>query len=198
MKITVLIAGLCLGVTPIASGHALAQTTQTTTKYITVDGEVVRYEPGRVIVIRGADNKEILYTLAPSVVVPADVRVGRRVTLYTEPGEAGGTQLVSRVTTTTVTPEGNVKRTTEDTRTLPSGAITTTTTTHVTGKVAAYTAGKTLTITRADGTQATYVITEKSLVPADLVIGKTITIVPNAAGELVIQSITYVPVKPRP
>jgi len=119
----------------------LAQTTQTETKYVTVDGEVVRYDPGRVIVIRGADNKEITYTLSPSIVVPADVKVGRRVTLYSEPGKDGATQLVSRVTTTSVTAEGNVKRTTEDTRVLPSGATTRTTTTTITGKVEVYEAG---------------------------------------------------------
>ena len=161
---------------------------------MTVDGEVVRYDTGRVIVIRGADNKEITYTLAPSIVVPAEVKVGRRVTLYTEPGKDGATQLVSRVTTTSITSEGNVKRTTEDTRHLPSGATTRTTTTNISGKVAAYEAGKTLTITRSDGSKVTYVINEKSKVPADLVIGKTVSIVPLAAtpGEPVAQTITYV------
>ena len=194
MKRNVLIAGLCMGVGLMASGQASAQTAQVETKYVTVDGEVVRYEPGKVIVLRGADNKEIIYTLSPSIVVPAEVKIGRRVTLYTEPAKDGGTQLVSRVTTTTVTPEGNVKRTTEDTRHLPSGATTTTTTTTTSGKVAAYEAGKTLTITRFDGTKVTYVINEKSTVPADLVIGKTVTILPLATtvpGEPVAQTITY-------
>ena len=155
---------------------------------------MVRYDTGRVIVIRGADNKEITYTLAPSVAVPADVQVGRRVTLYTEPGKDGATQLVSRVTTTSVTSEGNVKRTTEDTRHLPSGATTLTTHTNISGKVAVYEAGKTLTITRFDGSKITYVINEKSQVPADLVIGKTVSIVPlaTASGEPVVQTITYV------
>ena len=134
MKLTAFIAGFCISVVPVVSGQAFAQTTQTETKYVTVDGEVVRYEAGRVIVIRGADNKEVTYTLSPSVEVPAEVKVGRRVTLYTEPGRDGGTQLVSRVTTTSVTPEGNVKRTTEDTRTLPSGATTRTTTTPSPGR----------------------------------------------------------------
>jgi hypothetical protein len=193
MKLSVLVAGLCISVAPVASGLAFAQTTQTETKYVTVDGEVVRYEAGRVIVIRGADHKETVYNLSPSIVVPTEVKVGRRVTLYTEPGTDGRTQLVSRVTTTSVTPEGNVKSTTEDTRTLPSGATTRTTTTTISGKVAAYDAGKTLTITRFDGSKVTYVINEKSTVPADLVIGKTVTILPTAGpGEPVAQTITYV------
>jgi hypothetical protein len=192
MKSTVFIAAaFCL---TVASGQAFAQTTQTETKYVTVDGDVVRYEPGRVIVIRGTDSsKEVSYTLAPSIVVPAEVKVGRRVTLYTEPGRDGGTQIVSRVTTTSITPEGNVKSTTEDTRNLPSGATTRTTTTNVSGKVEAYEAGKTLTITRSDGSKVTYLINAKSQVPSDLVIGKTISILPLAGpGELVAQTITYV------
>jgi hypothetical protein len=190
MKLTVFIAGLCISVAPV-----FGQTTQTETKYVTVDGEVMRYDVGHTIVIRGVDNKEITYTLAPSIVMPAEVKVGRRVTLYTEPGRDGGTQLVSRVTTTTVTPEGNVKRTTEDTRTMPSGATTRTTTTNISGKVEAYEAGKTLTITKSDGSNVTYVINAKSKVPADLVIGKSITILPMTtagSGEPIVQTITYV------
>ena len=195
MKLNVFVAGLCISIAPVVAGLAFAQTTQTETKYVTVDGEVVRYEAGRVIVIRGADSKEIAYTLAPSIVVPAGVKVGRNVTLYTEAGKDGGTQLVSRVTTTSITPEGNVKSTTEDTRTLPSGATTRTTTTTLSGTVAAYEAGKTLTITRFDGTKVTYLINDKSTVPADLVIGRNVTILPLAPtgpGEPVAQTITYV------
>jgi len=198
MKLGVLIAGLCISIAPAASVKAAAQTTQTTqteTKYVTVEGEVVRYEAGHVIVIRGTDNKETTYTLSPSIAVPAEVQVGRRVTLFTEPGRDGATQLVSRVTTTNVTSEGDVKRTTEDTRHLPSGATTRTTTTTITGKVEVYEASKTLTLTQADGSKVTYVINEKSKVPADLVIGKTVSILPLATagpGEPVAQTITYV------
>ena len=195
MKLSVLTAGLCIGVALVASNPASAQTTPAETKYMTVDGEVVRYEAGRVIVVRGADNKEVVYTLSPSIVVPADVKIGQRVTLFTEPAKDGGTQLVSRVTTTSVTPDGNVKRTTEDTRHLPSGATTRTTTTTISGQVAAYEAGKTLTITRFDGSKVTYVINEKSNLPPDLAIGKTVSILPLATtgpGEPVAQTITYV------
>jgi hypothetical protein len=194
MKLTVFIAGLGMGVAAVTAGQAFAQTVQTETKYVTVDGDVVRYEAGRVIVIRGADNKEIIYNLSPSIVVPPEVKVGRRVTLYTEPGKDGRTQLVSRVTTTSVTPEGNVKSTTEDTRTLPSGVTTRTTTTNISGKVEAYEMGKTLTITRSDGSKVTYVINAKSAVPTDLVIGKTVTILPmttTGSGEHIAQTITY-------
>jgi hypothetical protein len=195
MKIKVFVAGLCISVAPFASAVVFAQATQTETKYVTVDGDVVRYDPGKVIVIRGADNKEIVYNLSPGIVMPAEVTVGRRVTLYTEPASNGGTQVVSRVTTTSVTPEGNVKRTTEDTRVLPSGATTKTTTTNITGKVAAYESGKTLTLTRSDGSKVTYLINSDSKVPADLVVGKTVTVLPlatNDPGEPIAQTITYV------
>jgi hypothetical protein len=70
-----------------------------------------------------------------------------------------------------------------------------TTTTSISGTVEAYEAGKTLTITRSDGSKVTYVINEKSTVPADLVIGKTVSILPLAtagSAEPVAQTITYV------
>jgi hypothetical protein len=194
MRLNVFMAGLCISIAPVASGPVFAQA-PIETKQVTIDGEVVRYEAGKVIVIRGADNKETVYTLAPTAVVPAEVRIGRRVTLFTEPGKDGATQLVSRVTTTSVTPEGNLKSTTEDTRTLPSGITTRTTTTTYTGTVAAYETGKTLTITQSDGSKVTYLINEKSTVPADLMIGKTVTILPmpsSGTGDPVAQTITYV------
>jgi hypothetical protein len=196
MKLNILIVGLCVGGAIVASGQVMAQTVQTETKYVTVDGDVVRYEPGRTIVIRGADNKEIVYTLSPKIAMPTEVKVGRRVTLYTEAAKDGSTQLVTRVTTTSVNPEGSVKKTTEDTRVLPSGTTTkTTTTTNTFGKVAAYEAGKTLTVTRSDGSKVTYLLNEQSKVPVDLVIGKSVSILPLAntsPGEPVAHTITYV------
>ena len=88
--------------------------------YTTVSGEVVKLVPGHTIVLREPNRKMVTYTLAPDIVVPTDVHVGRNVTLYTEAGESG-TTLVKRVTMTSLTPEGNVKRTTDETRTSPSG-----------------------------------------------------------------------------
>jgi hypothetical protein len=187
MKLSVLIAGVCISVAPAASGQAVAQTAQTETKYVTVEGEVVRYAAGHVIVIRGTDNDETTYTLSPGIVVPSELQVGRRITLFTEPGKDGATQLVARVVTTSGTSAGDVKRTTEDPRHLPSGATTRTTTTTVTGTVVVYEAGKTLTITQADGSKVTYVINQEnqeSKVPADLVIGKTVSILPLATADL--------------
>ena len=198
MRINML-AGLALfGCASLAAGaQATTQTqtttTQTETKVVTIDGEVVRYEPGKVIVIRGTDNREVVYNLAPSVTVPSDIQVGRRVTLYTEPAVGGSTQLVKRVTSTSVTPEGQTKRTTEETRTSPSGVTTKTTTTTTSGRIASYEPGKAITIMGANGAQTTYLITDRSKIPADIVVGKTVTIMPLAgAADQTVETITVV------
>src|SRR5438132_807971 len=106
-----------------AQTQTYTETTRTEVKPVVITGEVVRYEPGHVIVVR-SDKGEVSYTLMPSITVPAEVRVGRTVSLYTEPGEDGAT-VVKRVTTTSVTPSGHLKSTTETTRTSPSGETTT-------------------------------------------------------------------------
>lgn len=175
MKLIAFVAAGCLAFSTVAS--AQTYTTTQTTKAVTIEGNVSRYEPGHVIVIRGADDKEVTYVLSPGAQVPGDVQVGRRVTLYTEPGPDGGA-LVSRVTTTSVTPEGNVKRTTEETRRGPGGTTTKVTTTTTSGRVEAFVPGKTLTIMRPDGSRVTYIVNEQSQVPGDLLIGKTVTILP--------------------
>jgi uncharacterized protein YndB with AHSA1/START domain len=185
MNTKALVAAFCISIAALASVQALAGD-----KYVMINGQVVKYEPGKTIVVRSADNRETVYTLSPSVAVPADVKVGRDVTLYTEASADGSSQLVSRVVTTSVTPEGNVKRTTEDTRTLPSGTTTRTTTTTISGRVEAYEAGKLITITSEDGSKATYVINAQSKLPAGLVVGKTVTIVPSD-GQTV-GSVTYI------
>lgn len=194
MRCRILCGMAVLGLASLVAAQTEAQTTtQSETKWVIVDGEVVRYEPGKVIVIRGKDKADVVYTLAPSVAVPADVQVGRRVTLYTEPTGGGSTQVVKRVTTTSITPEGQTKRTTEETRTSPSGVTTRTTTTTTSGRIEAYEPGKTLTIIGANGSKVTYLITDKSKVPADLVIGKTVTILPlGGSSEQTAETVTVV------
>lgn len=163
----------------------------TKTRTTTLSGEVVKYEPGRAIVVREPSRGVVTYTLGPDVSVPADIQVGKQVTLVTEPGVEGGATTVRRVTTTSVTPEGRTKSTTEETRTDPAGSTTTTTTTtNISGRVEAYTAGKSITVLRSDGSRVNYSITSLSSVPEDLVIGKTITIVPVDPREQVVQTIT--------
>ena len=189
MKLNVFVAGLCISIAPVASGMALAQT-PTETKVVTIDGEVVRYEAGSVIVIRGADNKETVYTLGPTTVVPADVKIGRRVTLFTEPGKDGATQLVSRVTTTSVTPEGNVKSTTEDTRTCPPGSPRKRRPRPSRGRSRPTRRAR---LSPSRGPMGPRLLTDEreATVPADLVIGKTVAVQPMAC-EPVAQTITYI------
>jgi len=161
--------------------------------YTTVTGEVVKLDPGRTIVLRGNDSKVVTYTLTPDVTVPADVAVGRHVTLFTEAG-TGGTTLVKRVTTTSMTPEGEVKRTTTDTRTHPSGAVTTTTTTTIDGVVQSYVTGKSITLTRPDNTTVTYLINDRSQIPADLAVGKRVfirTVPMTDSSDLAVEKVTY-------
>ena len=79
--------GLALGTAALAqdaSSSSSQQTTTTsqstqvtddgvarTTKTTTVEGKVVRYEPGKTIVVLGPDQKEVTYTLATGVNAPA-------------------------------------------------------------------------------------------------------------------------------
>ena len=190
MRIRNLIAGLTVVAATMVAGAAFAADVD-----VTITGSVVRYEPGRTIVIRGEDQKEVVYTLAPGIAVPSDVKVGGTVTLYTEPSDSG--VVVEKVVTTSVTPEGNVKKTTETTRTSPSGMTTKTTTTEITGKVETYQPGRTLTILRSDGSKVTYMINASSQIPTDLVVGKTIAIMPVSTSDpKVVRTITYITVPP--
>jgi hypothetical protein len=165
--------------------------------YTTVTGEVVRFEPGHTLVLRNPDRKVVTYTLTPDIVVPSDVAVGRNVTLFTEAG-TGGSTLVKRVTLTSVTPEGDVKRTTTDTRTYPSGAVATTTTTTIDGVVQTYVAGKSITLTRPDNTTVSYVINDRSQIPADLAVGKRVfirTVPLTGSSDLAVEQVSYTKTK---
>jgi hypothetical protein len=188
--------------TTMPDGSMQRTTERTTTtpsgeKYTTVSGEVVKYDAGRTIVIREPNRKEVTFTLAPDIVIPEDVRIGRKVTLFTEAGDGGAT-LVKRVTTTSMTPEGNVKRTTDETRTSPSGSMTTTRTTTINGVVQSYDSGKSITLTRDDGSTVTYVINDRSQLPTDLVVGKRVVIrtVPlTGSNDLAVEKVTYTTTK---
>jgi hypothetical protein len=163
----------------------------------TVVGEIVRYEPGRVIVLRDSGNKEVSYTLTPTISVPTGVEVGRRVTLSTTRGN-DGSWTVNRVTTS-VTPEGNLQRTVEKTHTNAAGATTRTTTTTINGTVQAYEPGRSVTITRDDGTEVTYMINERSHLPQGLAVGRSIVLRPAVVSDasMVADTITYTETKTR-
>lgn len=152
-------------------------------KTTTVTGEVVSFVPGRNIVIRRSPGKDVTLTLGPRATLPAEMQVGQRVTLYTEPGPDGNTT-VTRVTTTSLTPEGQTKRTVEETRTSPTGETTKTTTVSVHGRVQTYLPGKSVTLLKADGTSTTYVLTDTSQIPTELAMGKMVTIRTMPSGEI--------------
>jgi len=161
-----------------------------------VMGEIVRYEPGHVIVLRDSSNKEVTYNLAPSVTVPTGVEVGRHVTLYTNHA-SDGSWTVTRGSTS-MTPEGNVQRTVERTHTNAAGDTTRTmTTSTIDGTVQAYEPGRSLTITREDGSEVTYHITERTHLPADLAVGRTIMLRPATGSDnsLVADTVTYTETK---
>ena len=152
----------------------------------TVTGEVVSFVPGKTIVVRPATGEPLSLALAASAT--GDVQVGQRVTLYTEPG-ADGTTTVSRITTTAITPEGQTKRTVEETRTSPTGETSKTTTVAVQGTVKTYLPGKTLTVLKADGTPVTYTIAQGAAMPPDLAVGKVVSIrsMPGGTMQIVVE-----------
>jgi hypothetical protein len=200
-------AGLALGGTALAQDDAAAQSQQTTTKQTTqvtddgvarttktttVEGKVVRYEPGKTIVVLGPDNKQMTYTLATDINAPSDVQIGKEVSLSTEPGENGAV-VVHRITTRSVTSDGKIKSETQ-TRTIdPNGNTTSMNSTSTTGTVSAFEPGKSITIQLPDQKTVVYTIDASSVVPSDVSVGKSYTIQTtrtNANGPLVVRKIT--------
>ncbi len=188
MKRSILLAGLVVGTSPLA----LAQTsttyeqrqttgqsadgstaTTTTTKTTTSRGSVVSYEQGRTIVLREGD-KTVSYALAPNAVIPANVEVGRTVTITTDPTDG---RLVSRVVTTDTDELGQTRQKTETRKVDAVGNVTSTKTTEIYGTVQSYEAGKTITVLRPNGEKVVYVINGESQLPSGMTAGKQVTIV---------------------
>ena len=146
-------------------------------RVITITGEVVKYEPGQTIVLQQPDKRVVTYTLSPGAVLPEDIQIGRTVTVSTEPSSDGsGPAIVTKVTTTSMTPEGQTKTTTERTEMSPSGDTSKTTTTTISGTVSAYQPGQSITILQPNQQTATYTITQESQLPQEVAVGKTVTI----------------------
>ena len=172
-----------------------AQSTTTTTTTTSVSGAVVRYSPGQTIVLRGTDGKMTTYTLGPSVQVPADVQIGRSVTLSTEPGANGGQATVTRVEVREANPADSsnpnnmtmspmsmspsspsASSTSSSTQSGTSQSQTTQTTTTYSGKVTAYSPKQFITLDEPGKGSVTYVIDAQSTLPQDIAVGKTVTI----------------------
>ena len=149
--------------------------TRTTTKTTTVEGKVVRYERGKTIVVLEPGDREATYVLAPNAAVPADIEVGRHVSLSSE-SSASGPMIVTRITTQSVTPEGNLKTETKAKGTTPAGDRVSSTTTTVTGTVKAVQTGRSVTLVLPDKSAVEYAFDASSVVPAELAIGNTVTV----------------------
>jgi hypothetical protein len=176
---------------------ATTATTQTT-KITTVEGKVVRYEPGKTIVVLGPDSREVTYTLSPTVVVPADVQIGRVVTLSTEPS-ASGPVTVTRITTRSVASDGSMKTETETRAQSATGEQTMTKSTtqsgvtSMTGTVSAYEPGRSVTFLLPDKSTVVYTVDTNSQLPSDLAVGKTYVVETTrttSSGPLVVKRIT--------
>lgn len=166
----------------------LARTTTTTT----VEGKVVRYEPGKTIVVLGPDNKEMTYILSTDISAPADVAVGRFVSLNTEPSDSGAVR-VDRITVRSMTPDGRMKTETQTQSTDANGNQSTLKTTTITGTVSAFEPGKSVTVVLPDKKTVTYTLDTTSVVPTDLALGKSYTVQTTrttANGPLVVRKIT--------
>jgi hypothetical protein len=218
---------LAIAIFAAAAGSLVAQQTATTTsqtttttKTTTVSGEVVQYEPGKTIVLRDSSNKTTTYSLDAGLAVPAEVQVGRRVTVYSSPVD--GSLRVQRITTTQSTsPDGNSSTSTEvkdepgytfgvgsnppaqadmpnqnqGTEGAQSSRTTTTTTTKTTrvyGTVQAYQPGQSITIVGPGSKTTTYTITTDSQLPSDVAVGKVVTIeTSTVSGKPVARTVTY-------
>ena len=174
------------------SGALMAQeatssqsTTTTTTQ--TVSGSVVQFSPGQTIVLKSTDGRTTTYVLGPDLQVPADVQVGRSVTILTQPGANGGKAVVTRVEVKTsnpaespALPPGRMEKASNQYSGGSSGqsseSQTTQTTTTYSGKVTAYSPKQSITIDEAGKGSVTYVIDAQSDLPQDVAVGKTVTI----------------------
>ena len=164
-----------------------AQTTTTTTRTTSVTGEVVRIEPGRSIALRGPDSKVVTYTLGPALTVPAEIQMGRKVIVYTEPTDSG--VLVTRITT--VSPDGAAV--TKETVTTAEGAqVTTTSATTVAGEVVRYEPGQTIVLRHPDSQEVTYTLSPSLEAPAEVTLGRRVTVTtqPSSSGPVMVTRIT--------
>src|SRR5713226_1000396 len=63
--------------------------TKTTTRTTTVTGSVVQFTPGQTIVLKNSDGTVKTYAIGSALEVPAEVQVGKSITITTEPASDG-------------------------------------------------------------------------------------------------------------
>jgi hypothetical protein len=196
-KLPVLLVVGLLGTAAVALEAQTQAPTDTTVAPQIVTGEVVRYEPGKVLVVRGANGEEVIYALSPKVQVQQEVQVGRTVSVHIERGKDGATA-VTRVTSTTVTPEGQVKRTTEETRIKPSGETTTSQVSTVTGEVVRYVPERTIVLREAPGKETSFDLRPGATVPTAIQVGQKVTLYtePGPSGTASVARVTTTSINP--
>lgn len=172
--IALCVAGLATAALAQDAAVTTQETVRKTTSVSSIEGKVVRYEPGKTIVVTGADGKETTYILPARLEVPADVQIGRTVSLSTQPSDTG--VLVTKITTQSMTPEGNLKTETQTRSTSPSGEEITTKETSITGTVSALEPGKSVTFQLPDQKLVVYTLDGSSIIPSDLAVGGTYTV----------------------
>lgn len=181
-------------VTP-ATATSGARTT-TVTKTTTLTGDLVRYEPGRLIAVRQPEGQVVTYMLAPTLTVPAEIQIGGKISFVTEPSVAGQT-LVTRITTVKTETADEAAGPSASTRetTVPSsaeGTMTTPTTTTFAGEIVTYEPGQTIVLKQPDSQVVTYTIGPSAVVPAEAQIGRRVSIVTEVSpsGTLLVTSVT--------
>lgn len=175
----------------IGAVAGVAATQDVNASRVTITGDVVRYDAGKTIVVRGADGHDVTYTIAPVLPVPAGVDVGRRVTIVTEPSETGAV-LVTRITTEAA--PGSAIPTTAEKSGASSPGEAKSQITSTLGTVSAYEPGRMITILRPNATTVTYTIDASSAIPTGLSTGRRVvirTITRPGVEQPVVRKVSY-------
>jgi hypothetical protein len=165
MKALVMFLAVAIGA---VAAIAASQDTAANAEKPTASGEIVRYDAGKTIVIRHADGRVVTYALSPALIAPAEVQVGRRVSLVAEPGEDGVVRVI-QLTTMDAAPSGPAAA-------ASANRAAKTETTTVFGVVTAYEPGRTITVTQPDRKEVTYAIDGQSALPSSLARGRRVLV----------------------
>ena len=171
MKLTNVLAGFAIFLCATVSQADDRKFTTTEETSTTIQGEVVRVDAGNSIVVRTEAGQEVTYQLGANVAVPAEAQVGKVVVLQMD--QPNGT-IVKRVTTSSI---GPFTKRTEETRSV-GGSIDSTTFYTVQG----FEPGRTLTLAGPDGKVISVSIDAQSMIPAEIAVGKTITLQTETVG----------------
>jgi hypothetical protein len=169
-----------------------------------VTGEVVSWEEGRNVTVRFGDGSQVTYPVASNIIFPPDIRGGGRITVTTAPIEGGGVKVIGLTTVMPPPPPADTipiepaatptvsgpKNTAQKpgprkpTTTAPAAiGAATRLATQSASTVSAYEKGKSLTITRSDGSTWTYRLAKNAEIPEDLAVGKQVSIETKIANK---------------